>query len=122
MRTASLIVYVALGACGGVEDNPPLYIPLLVYPRQVTVTEGGSTSFVLSTSDFSHGGARGMVDPNNDTLTAAPSTFALLPSSSSVSITTTAAIDADLNNETTPITLYIYGAIAGESPVIEVLI
>ena len=121
VRATNLIVCFAVGACDG-SGPDPVYIPSLVYPQKLMVTEGASTTFVLSSSDFSHGHAAGMFFTYNDMLAATPSKFDLSPSSSSATITMTAAIDADSLNEDVAMDLYIYGAIGGESPVMRMVI
>ncbi len=114
-----MVVNLVLAACGG-EESPPTYIPMLDYPSKLTVTEGESTTFVLSTTDFSQGDARGMFYLMNDALAVMPATFDLSPSSSSAPITISAAMDANAINERDTLTLYIYGAIGGDSPTMPV--
>lgn len=115
----ALLASIIMGACGG-PDTTDVYVPELAFPPTLTITEGGSTTFVLSTSDFSHGDARGQFISMNPNVTTCPARFDLSPSAPSEAVTVTAAADSDATNEKEPLYVDIPGSVG--SPAMQVLV
>jgi hypothetical protein len=119
---AALALFTTLGSGGCGDDPTPqdVYIPKLIFPGEVTVTEGGSTTFMLSTADFSHGDASGVFVSRNPLVTATPTRFDLTPSAPSLMVTVTAGADSNSTNERAVMTPWIPGSVGSPGMQIQV--
>ncbi len=119
--TLALLMAVVFSGCSDDQKPQDVYIPELNFPGEVTVTEGDSSTFVLSTADFSHGNAAGVFISKNPAVTATPSNFDLSPSTPSLMVTVTAAADSNSTNERAAMTVWISGSVGSPGMSIQVV-
>jgi hypothetical protein len=123
MRRAFVLALAAASGCAepmtGGDVPPDLLVPHIVYPHELTVTEGSSTTFVVGL-DRGEDYARGMTYLDTTSITITPPRLTLSPTVPSQMFTLTALADDNTLDEMSSIPFRIQGTTTEASPTVKV--